>query len=56
MTPANVTAVESALHNAEVEYETSIYQDEGHGIIKKQNRKKKFEEIVDFVESWFNER
>lgn len=55
VTPANVTAVENALHKAEVEYETSFYEDEGHGIIKKRNRKKKFEEIADFVDSWFND-
>ena len=55
VTPANVTVVEEALHNAEVEYETVVYSDEGHGIIKKPNRKKKFEDIADFVDSWFNE-
>ncbi len=55
VTPANVIAVENALHKAEVEYESSIYEDEGHGIIKKGNRKKKYQEIADFVDSWFNE-
>jgi dipeptidyl aminopeptidase/acylaminoacyl peptidase len=53
--PENVTAVENALRDAEVEYETSIYPDEGHGIIKKQNRKKKYEEIAEFVNSWFDD-
>jgi dipeptidyl aminopeptidase/acylaminoacyl peptidase len=56
VTPENVSSVEKALREVEVEYETSIYADEGHGIIKKQNRKRKYIEIADFVESWFMEQ
>jgi dipeptidyl aminopeptidase/acylaminoacyl peptidase len=51
VTPANVEEVEAALHKAEVEYETLIFDDEGHGIVRKENRRRKMIEIADF----FNE-
>ena len=41
VTPANVKAVQNALKENKIDYKELIFADEGHGIVKKENRRKK---------------
>lgn len=48
VSPENVRVVEEAMRDEEVEYEKLIFDDEGHGIVRKANKKRKFEGIAEF--------
>jgi len=53
VTPENVTAVRRALEAAGVPYELLVFEDEGHGIRKKENRRKLYRRLADFFETAF---
>jgi len=51
VSPENVRVVEDAMRSKKVEYKKLIFNDEGHGIIRKVNRKRKFVEITQFFDN-----
>ncbi|MCY3410019.1 MAG: prolyl oligopeptidase family serine peptidase [Candidatus Heimdallarchaeota archaeon] len=55
VSPANVDAVETAMRAAQLEYETLIFDDEGHGILRKNNKRTKYIEIENFVKTMFED-
>lgn len=48
VTPDNVRAVRAALDAARVPYETLIFDDEGHGIVKPANQRRLYTALADF--------
>ena len=48
VTPENVRAVRAALDAAGIAYETLIFDDEGHGIVKPANQRRLFLALADF--------
>lgn len=52
VSPENVRAVTEALQKAGVEYELLAFDDEGHGISKRDNRRKLYLELRDFFAGW----
>lgn len=53
VSPENVRTVERALQEAGVEYELAAFEDEGHGILRVENRKKLYPRLADFFEKAF---
>jgi dipeptidyl aminopeptidase/acylaminoacyl peptidase len=53
VTPENVRAVKSALDKAGVEYETLVFEDEGHGIDRPENQKVLYQYLVEFFTQAF---
>jgi dipeptidyl aminopeptidase/acylaminoacyl peptidase len=57
VTPENVRAVSQALQQARVEYQTLVFEDEGHGISRPKNQKLLFERLAQFfAEAFANQR
>lgn len=56
VTPENVRAVTEKLQEAGVEYQTLIFEDEGHGIYKPKNVKVLCSQVVDFFTSAFEQK
>ena len=54
VTPKNVSDVESALKKNRIPYETLIFEDEGHGISKRENKRILYLRLVDFFEHALN--
>ncbi|MFB0502006.1 MAG: prolyl oligopeptidase family serine peptidase [Candidatus Bathyarchaeia archaeon] len=48
VTPKNVEEVRKRLNKEGIEYELSVFRDEGHGILKTKNQKVLFRKIADF--------
>ncbi|WP_456410805.1 S9 family peptidase [Oceanithermus sp.] len=53
VTPENLTTVRRALDAAGVPYELLVFEDEGHGIRKKENRRTLYRRLADFFEAAF---
>lgn len=53
VSPENVRVVTAALQKAGIAYETLVFEDEGHGIIKPKNQRKLFLELAKFFENSF---
>ncbi len=53
VTPENVRAVEARLKSHGIPYELLVFEDEGHGIIKKENRRRLYRRLADFFEAAF---
>lgn len=53
VSPENVRTVERALQEAGVEYELAAFEDEGHGILRVENRKELYPRLADFFEKAF---
>ncbi len=53
VTPENLAAVRRALDAAGVPYEVLVFEDEGHGIEKKANRRLLYRRLADFFEAAF---
>ncbi len=53
VTPENVRAVQAALKNANVEYGLLVFDDEGHGIHRPENRKVLYERLAAFFAESF---
>jgi dipeptidyl aminopeptidase/acylaminoacyl peptidase len=54
VTPENVRAVKTALDKAQVEYETLVFDDEGHGIDRPENQKVLYQHLVEFFTQAFS--
>ena len=54
VTLENVKTVEEALRKEHIPYETLVFEDEGHGILKPENQKKLLLKSVDFFKKAFN--
>jgi len=54
VTPENVRAVVAALEKAGVAYELLVFEDEGHGIYKRQNQKVLYQRLAEFFASSFS--
>jgi dipeptidyl aminopeptidase/acylaminoacyl peptidase len=54
VTPENVRAVKTALDKAQVEYETLVFEDEGHGIDRPENQKVLYQHLVEFFTQAFS--
>jgi dipeptidyl aminopeptidase/acylaminoacyl peptidase len=50
VTPKNVREVETRLREYDIPYETLIFEDEGHGIIKTVNQAKLYPKLADFFD------
>jgi dipeptidyl aminopeptidase/acylaminoacyl peptidase len=55
VTPENVRTVKKALDEAGIEYETLIFEDEGHGIDRPENQKVLYQQLVEFFTQAFAE-
>ncbi len=53
VTPENLATVRRALDAAGVPYEVLVFEDEGHGIRKKENRRTLYRRLADFFEAAF---
>ncbi len=53
VTPENVRAVEARLRAHGIPYEKLVFEDEGHGILKKENRRTLYRRLADFFERAF---
>ena len=53
VTPENLAAVRKVLDAAGVAYEVLVFEDEGHGIRKKKNRRTLYRRLADFFEAAF---
>ncbi len=53
VTPENVRAVKTALDEAGVEYETLVFEDEGHGIDRPENQKVLYRQLAEFFTGAF---
>jgi dipeptidyl aminopeptidase/acylaminoacyl peptidase len=53
VTPENVRAVKTALDQAGIEYETLVFEDEGHGIDRPENQKVLYRQLADFFTQAF---
>ena len=56
VTPENVRAVKTALDKAGVEYETLVFEDEGHGIDRPENQKVMYRQLAEFFTGAFEGR
>lgn len=54
VTPENVAAVRERLEAHGIPYELLIFKDEGHGIVKKENRRVLYKRLADFFEAAFD--
>jgi dipeptidyl aminopeptidase/acylaminoacyl peptidase len=54
VTPENVSAVETALKDAGIEYDLLGFEDEGHGIYKPQNQRVLYPRLAQFFEEAFS--
>ncbi len=54
VTPENVAAVRERLEAHGIPYELLIFEDEGHGIVKKENRRVLYKRLADFFEAAFD--
>ncbi len=54
VTPENVAAVRERLEAHGIPYELLIFEDEGHGIVKKENRRVLYKRLADFFEIAFD--
>ena len=55
VTPDNVHAVTKVLDKLEIPYELLTFEDEGHGIARKENLKIHYQRLADFFEATFSE-
>lgn len=53
VTPENVRTVKMALDKAGIEYETLVFEDEGHGIDRPENQKKLYRQMAEFFAGAF---
>jgi dipeptidyl aminopeptidase/acylaminoacyl peptidase len=53
VTPENVRAVRDALDDAGVAYDVLAFDDEGHGIVRRANRKALYERLARFFAEAF---
>ena len=54
VSPENVRAVSQALQQARVEYQTLVFEDEGHGILRPKNQKLLYERLAQFFGEAFS--
>lgn len=54
VTPENVRAVKTTLDEAQIEYETLVFEDEGHGIDRPENQKVLYQHLVEFFTQAFS--
>jgi dipeptidyl aminopeptidase/acylaminoacyl peptidase len=53
VSPENVRLATAALQKAGIQYETLVFEDEGHGIVKPKNQRKLYLELAKFFENSF---
>lgn len=51
VTPENIRQVRERLNEHRIPYELLVFPDDGHGIIKQENRKRLYRYLVDFFAS-----